>query len=73
MHQYRFIYLTTIIFLTFLDISVDRSIISIKYCLIMTERPVVELNQDVGCHLLRFLDGIDATNFIEAVNDSRQF
>ena len=39
----------------------------------MTERTVVELNQDVGCHLLKFLEGIDATNFIEAVNDSPQF
>jgi hypothetical protein len=39
----------------------------------MTENTVVELNQDVGCYLLRFIDGIDAVNFIEAVNDSRQF
>jgi len=39
----------------------------------MTENRVVELNQDVGCHLLTFLDGIDATNFIEAVNNSQQF
>jgi hypothetical protein len=37
------------------------------------ENTVVELNQDVGCYLLRFIDGIDAANFIEAVNDSRQF
>jgi len=41
--------------------------------LILTENTVVELNQDVGCYLLRFIDGIDAINFIEAVNDSRQF
>lgn len=34
---------------------------------------VVELYQDIGCYLLRFIDGIDVTNFIEAVNDSRQF
>ncbi|CAM4962682.1 unnamed protein product [Rotaria socialis] len=39
----------------------------------MTKNKVVELNQDVGCYLLRFIDGIDAINFIEAVNDSRQF
>jgi len=39
----------------------------------MTENTVVELNQDIGCYLLRFIDGIDATNFIEAVNNSRQF
>ncbi|CAF2050749.1 unnamed protein product [Rotaria magnacalcarata] len=39
----------------------------------MTENTVVELNQDVGCYLLRFIGGIDAINFIEAVNDSRQF
>ena len=34
---------------------------------------VVELNQDVGHHLLTFLAGTDATNFIEAVNSSKQF
>jgi hypothetical protein len=39
----------------------------------MTENTVVELNQDVGCYLLRFIDGIDAVNFIEAVNDTQQF
>jgi hypothetical protein len=39
----------------------------------MTENKVVELNKDVGCHLLKFLDGIDATNFIEAVNNSEKF
>jgi len=39
----------------------------------MTENTVVELNQDVGCYLLRFIDGINAVNFIEAVNNSRPF
>ncbi len=39
----------------------------------MMKNTVVELNQEVGCYLLRFIDGIDAVNFIEAVNDSRQF
>ncbi|CAF3285241.1 unnamed protein product [Rotaria sp. Silwood2] len=39
----------------------------------MTGNTVVELNQDVGCYLLRFIDGVDAVNFIEAVNNSRQF
>ncbi|CAF4124322.1 unnamed protein product [Adineta steineri] len=39
----------------------------------MTEYTAVELNQDVGCYLLKFINGLDATNFIEAVNDSRQF
>jgi hypothetical protein len=34
---------------------------------------VIELNQLVGYHLLTFIDGADATNFIEAVNDSKQF
>ena len=34
---------------------------------------IVELNQDIGCYLLKFIDGIDAVNLIEAVNDSRQF
>ena len=36
------------------------------------ENTVVELNQDIGCYLLRFLDRIDATTFIEAVNNTRQ-
>jgi hypothetical protein len=39
----------------------------------MSKDTVVELNQVVGCHLLTFLDGLDAANFIEAVNDSKQF
>lgn len=34
---------------------------------------VVELNHDVGRYLLKFLDGIDAVNFIDSVNESRQF
>lgn len=33
----------------------------------------VELNRDVGHHLLTYLAGTDATNFIEAVNSSKQF
>ena len=37
------------------------------------ENTVVELKHDIGCYLLRFLEGIDATNFIEAVNNTRQF
>jgi hypothetical protein len=39
----------------------------------MTENTVVQLNQDIGCYLLRFIDGIDAVNFIEAVNDTQEF
>ncbi len=39
----------------------------------MITSTIVELNQDIGCHILTFLDGIDATNFIEAVNNSEQF
>ena len=39
----------------------------------MAQNRTVELNQVIGSHLLSFLEGIDATNFIEAVNDSRQF
>jgi hypothetical protein len=39
----------------------------------MVKGTFVELNQDVGCYLLQFLDGLDATNFIEAVNNSEQF
>jgi hypothetical protein len=55
-------------------ISVDRAIISIKFCLVWHNVRSSSLIKDVGCHLLKFLDGIDATiNFLEAVNDSRQF
>ena len=39
----------------------------------MSKNTVVRLNAVVGCHLLKFLDGIDATNFIEAVDNSKQF
>ena len=39
----------------------------------MSKTTVTRLNPDAGCYLLRFLDGIDATNFIEAVNDSKEF
>ena len=39
----------------------------------MTENKVVNLNQDIGCYLLSFVDGMDAVNFIEAVNDTHQF
>jgi hypothetical protein len=39
----------------------------------MTGNTTVDLNQDVGCYILTFLDGIDAVNFIDAVNDSQQF
>ncbi|CAF4890471.1 unnamed protein product [Rotaria socialis] len=39
----------------------------------MSKNTVVELNEVVGCHLLKFLNGIDATNFIEAVDSTKQF
>lgn len=39
----------------------------------MTENKIVELNPDTGYYLLKFIDGVDAVNFIEAVNDSQQF
>jgi hypothetical protein len=39
----------------------------------MSKNTVVELNEVVGCHLFKFLDGIDTTNFIEAVDGSEQF
>ena len=41
----------------------------------MTEigNKIVQLNRDVGCHLVNFLEGIDAANFLEAVNNSEQF
>jgi hypothetical protein len=39
----------------------------------MMENIVVSLNQDIGRHLLTFLDGTNATNFVEAVNSSEPF
>ena len=39
----------------------------------MSKNTIIELNTVVGCHLLKFLDGIDAINFIEAVESSEQF
>ena len=60
-------------FQMFLDISITLTVISVNYLLIMTEKMVVELNQVIGYYLLRFIDGMDAINFIEAVNDSQQF
>lgn len=38
-----------------------------------TEEKIVLLNPVVGCHLLNFLEGIDAANFLETVNTSDQF
>ena len=57
----------------FSDIFLDWSILFAKGYIILTENRVVELNQDVGCCLLIFIDGIDVVNFIAAVNDTRQF
>ncbi|CAF1202272.1 unnamed protein product [Adineta ricciae] len=39
----------------------------------MMDNTVAELNQDVGYSILAFLDGIDAVNFVEAVDNSQQF
>ncbi|CAF1446029.1 unnamed protein product [Adineta ricciae] len=39
----------------------------------MSRNTIVELNQDIGCYLLRFIDGLDAITFIEAVNNTNQF
>lgn len=39
----------------------------------MAKNIIVKLNEVVEYHLLKFLDGIDVTNFIEAVNGSEQF
>lgn len=33
---------------------------------------VVELNQDIGYYLLKFIDGLDTVNFIEAVDYNHQ-
>ena len=41
--------------------------------MIIPKNIVVELNEAVGCHLLKFLNGIDATNFTEVVDGSEQF
>lgn len=38
-----------------------------------TGEKIVLLNSVVGCHLLDFLHGIDAANFLETVNTSDQF
>ena len=57
----------------FSDRALLRPLKPIHVRSIMTQNRTVELNQVVGVHLLSFLEGIDATNFIEAVNDSRQF
>ena len=34
---------------------------------------VLQLNSVIGIHLLRFLKGIDASNFLEVVNDRDRF
>ena len=39
----------------------------------MSKEPIVPLNQVIGHHLLSFLEGIDAVNFLAAVDDSEQF
>jgi len=38
-----------------------------------SENKIVRLHPDIGYYLLNFLDGIDACNFIEVVNDDNQF
>lgn len=55
-----------------LDVSVAQSSEFVAYCLIMRNN-LIELNPDVGRYLLRFTEGIDAVNFIDSVNKSRQF
>lgn len=37
------------------------------------EKKIVQLNPDVGCHLVNFLEGLDASNFLETVSTSDQF
>ena len=65
--------ITRICLQTFSDILFVQTLISIKYWLIMAKNIVVDLNAVVGYHILKFLDGIDASNFIEAVECSEQF
>ena len=57
----------------FSDKSFLHPLITIHVRSIMAGKSAVELNQLVGTHLLSLLEGIDAINFIEAVNDSKQF
>ena len=57
----------------FSDRSFLHPLISVHVRSIMAQNSAVELNQVVGSHLLSLLEGIDAINFIEAVNDSKQF
>ncbi|CAF3044652.1 unnamed protein product [Rotaria socialis] len=44
-----------------------------KVCTKQDGIEVVQLNPVVGCHLLCFLDGLDASNFLEVVNNTNQF
>jgi hypothetical protein len=57
----------------FSDRAFLHPLISIHVQSMMAQNRAVELNQVVGSHLLSFLEEVDATNFIEAVNNSRQF
>lgn len=38
-----------------------------------TNKKIIRLNQVIGSDLLNFLDGIDASNFLQVVNDDDQF
>ncbi|CAF2057501.1 unnamed protein product, partial [Rotaria magnacalcarata] len=44
-----------------------------KVCTKQDGIEVFQLNPVVGCHLLCFLDGLDASNFLEVVNNTNQF
>ena len=44
-----------------------------NYQLTMSENIVVKLNEFIGRHLLKFLDGVNAANFIEPVDCNEQF
>lgn len=57
----------------FSDVSLIQTVTLIKYRLIMLGNTAVRLNQVIGRHVLKFLDGVDAANFIEAVDRSEEF
>jgi hypothetical protein len=39
----------------------------------MSKNTIIRCDEVVGCRLLKYLDGLDAINFIEAVDSSEQF
>ncbi len=44
-----------------------------RYTVIMIGNAVIPLPEVIGCHLLTYLYGTDAINFVEAINNTDQF